>query len=124
MWAYSSARLERTPDKREVDGSNPSRPTKETPLQTILPAKEGTHPEDLEILRVRIGCGLRVKKNLLGSNMFIFCGDRSIQRGQPVNGFTVCSWLKVAVNIYRQLDTGVPELVFDVGQLTLPIYQQ
>ena len=26
-WAYSSVWLERTPDKREVDGSNPSRPT-------------------------------------------------------------------------------------------------
>jgi hypothetical protein len=26
-WAYSSVGLERTPDKREVDGSNPSRPT-------------------------------------------------------------------------------------------------
>ena len=26
-WACSSVRLERTPDKREVDGSNPSRPT-------------------------------------------------------------------------------------------------
>ena len=39
MWAYSSARLERTPDKREVDGSNPSRPTKITPLQSIVVAK-------------------------------------------------------------------------------------
>ena len=28
-WAYSSVWLERTPDKREVDGSNPSRPTKQ-----------------------------------------------------------------------------------------------
>ena len=27
MRACSSVRLERTPDKREVDGSNPSRPT-------------------------------------------------------------------------------------------------
>ena len=27
LWAYSSAWLERTPDKREVDGSSPSRPT-------------------------------------------------------------------------------------------------
>ena len=27
MRAYSSAGLERTPDKREVDGSSPSRPT-------------------------------------------------------------------------------------------------
>ena len=26
-WACSSAWLERTPDKREVDGSTPSRPT-------------------------------------------------------------------------------------------------
>ena len=28
-WACSSVRLERTPDKREVDGSTPSRPTSE-----------------------------------------------------------------------------------------------
>ena len=28
-WACSSVRLERTPDKREVDGSTPSRPTTE-----------------------------------------------------------------------------------------------
>ena len=27
MWACSSVRLERTPDKREADGSIPSRPT-------------------------------------------------------------------------------------------------
>jgi hypothetical protein len=27
IWACSSAWLERTPDKREVDGSTPSRPT-------------------------------------------------------------------------------------------------
>jgi hypothetical protein len=27
QWACSSVRLERTPDKREVDGSTPSRPT-------------------------------------------------------------------------------------------------
>ncbi len=27
-WAYSSAGLERTPDKREVDGSSPFRPIK------------------------------------------------------------------------------------------------
>lgn len=27
LWACSSVRLERTPDKREVDGSIPSRPT-------------------------------------------------------------------------------------------------
>ena len=27
-WAYSSVWLERTPDKREVGGSNPPRPTK------------------------------------------------------------------------------------------------
>ena len=26
IWAYSSAGLERTPDKREVDGSSPFRP--------------------------------------------------------------------------------------------------
>ena len=26
IWAYSSACLERTPDKREVDGSSPFRP--------------------------------------------------------------------------------------------------
>ena len=26
LWAYSSAGLERTPDKREVDGSSPFRP--------------------------------------------------------------------------------------------------
>ena len=26
FWAYSSAGLERTPDKREVDGSSPFRP--------------------------------------------------------------------------------------------------
>ena len=28
VWACSSVRLERTPDKREVDGSTPSRPTR------------------------------------------------------------------------------------------------
>ncbi len=35
-----------TTDKREVDGSNPSRPTKELPLNTIVTSKEGAHLED------------------------------------------------------------------------------
>ena len=71
MWAYSSARLERTPDKREVDGSNPSRPTKRTPFKTIVTAENRLRYEGLKNLRVRIGCRLRVKKNLLGSDALL-----------------------------------------------------
>ena len=34
--AYSSVWLERTPDKREVGGSNPPRPTKHCPIKIDL----------------------------------------------------------------------------------------
>ena len=34
-WACSSVRLERTPDKREVDGSIPSRPTRRAKLARV-----------------------------------------------------------------------------------------
>ena len=35
-WAYSSVWLERTPDKREVGGSNPPRPTISTRLIMLI----------------------------------------------------------------------------------------
>ncbi len=35
LWAYSSAWLERTPDKREVDGSSPSRPTTSLLMEAV-----------------------------------------------------------------------------------------
>ncbi|CAL6920389.1 protein of unknown function [Lactiplantibacillus plantarum] len=35
FWAYSSAGLERTPDKREVDGSSPFRPIGTEPVGSI-----------------------------------------------------------------------------------------
>ena len=45
LWAYSSVGLERTPDKREVGGSSPPRPTKIrggiAQLGEHLPCKQG-----------------------------------------------------------------------------------
>ena len=46
IWAYSSAGLERTPDKREVDGSSPFRP-----INNIVIIREIINLDDGEVLK-------------------------------------------------------------------------
>ena len=63
--AYSSAWLERFPDKEEVDGSSPSRPT--ASIEAARPADWGTTMKKVLALAVLAGVGYLVYRQVAAS---------------------------------------------------------